>query len=76
MNANDIIAATVAHSGLSMRAVSLKLKRSENYVSQTIRNGNTPLTDTVAEIAAACGYKIVLRPRDGGRKIVIDPPRK
>ena len=72
----DVLPTIVRGSGRSMQSMSLQLGRSRNYITQTIQNLSVSKVDTVAEIADVCGYDLLLRKRDDGSEIVIDPPRR
>jgi hypothetical protein len=57
-------------SGKGTVQVSRELGKSKAYVSATINRGNVPRVDTLAEIAKACGYKVVLEGH--GERIELD----
>lgn len=68
------ISAMVSGSGMSRRQVSLKMGRHENFITTKIQERGVPKMDTLAEIAAVCGYQLQLVGH--GETIVIDPPNK
>lgn len=70
MVARDAVAEIVAMSGKGPIAVSREMGRSDTYVSMTISRGSVPKLDTFVEIAAACGFELVLRGE--GREIAIE----
>lgn len=72
----ESLAEVVRLSGLSMQTISAKMNRSRSFVSMTIRNGGMPKVDTLASVAGICGYDLLLRKRDDGTEIVIDPPQQ
>ena len=51
--------------------VSEQMGKSRGYLSATLSRGNVPRADTLAQIAQACGYELVLEGR--GERIVIEP---
>jgi DNA-binding phage protein len=51
-------------SGKSGRQVAREIGRSESFVSSTLAQGVCPRADTLARVADACGYKIVILPND------------
>lgn len=59
-------------SGETKAGVSGALGKHRNYLSSTIYQKAVPKTDTMAEIANAMGYELVLRGH--GEEIVIDAP--
>lgn len=61
MQAKDAVAELVALSGKSAITVSREMGRADAYISMTISRKSIPKLDTFAEIAAACGYEVVLR---------------
>lgn len=74
MNAREAFIEVVAESGMSIRAITRKLGRSPGYFTQiTKENGSTPRTDTLAKVADACDYDLLLRRRLDGYEIPIDP---
>lgn len=68
------MAEIVKQSGISMQTISAKMNRSRSFISMTIRKGGVPQSDTLAEVANICGYDLILRKRDDGTEIIIDPP--
>lgn len=76
MEALDSLRQAINDSGLSMYAVSKLMGKTPIYIGALFSRGSTPRTDTYATIADACGYDLLLRKRDNGAEILIDPPRK
>ena len=79
MNANDAMRAMIEASGKSGRQVAREIGRSESFVSSTLAQGVCPRADTLARVAEACGYKIVIVPKDvalnlldGSDRIVVE----
>lgn len=75
MKPRDALTLIVNNSGMSMRALSFSIGRSENFVFQTIKNKSVQKVDTMALIADAAGYDLLLRNRKTGSEIIIDPPK-
>lgn len=61
MKAKDALSEIVAVSGKSPITVSREMGRADTFVSATISRGSVPKLDTFAEIAAICGFEVVLR---------------
>jgi DNA-binding phage protein len=57
-------------SGKSGRQVAREIGRSESFVSSTLAQGVCPRADTLARVADACGYKIVIVPKDVARNLL------
>ncbi|MBR3224385.1 MAG: helix-turn-helix domain-containing protein [Atopobiaceae bacterium] len=79
MNANDAMRAMIEASGKSGRQVAREIGRSESFVSSTLAQGVCPRVDTLARVAEACGYEIVIVPKDvacslvdGSDRIVVE----
>ena len=79
VNANDAMRAMIETSGKSGRQVAREIGRSESFVSSTLAQGVCPRADTLARVAEACGYKIVIVPKDvalnlldGSDRIVVE----
>lgn len=76
MDSRDVLPALVKGSGQSMSSISTKMGRSRNFIVVTIQKNSTPYLDTVSEVADVCGYDLLLRRRDDGTEIIIDPPKR
>lgn len=75
MDANEAIKLMVASTGKSMRTISGELGMRHTYVKDLTRKPSVPRADTLARIADACGFDLVLVPRNGDVSfMVIDPP--
>jgi DNA-binding phage protein len=70
VNANDVMRAMIETSGKSGRQVAREIGRSESFVSSTLAQGVCPRADTLARVADACGYKIVIVPKDVARNLL------
>ena len=73
MNANDAMRAMIETSGKSGRQVAREIGRSESFVSSTLAQGVCPRADTLTRVAEACGYRIVILPKDVARNLVDEP---
>ena len=71
MDAMQAIRAMMSSSGLTHRQIAHRLGKYDTYVSQVLSRGKTPQTDTLTDIARACGYTLQLVPLDGGATITI-----
>ncbi|MBQ6452735.1 MAG: hypothetical protein IJJ14_00080, partial [Coriobacteriales bacterium] len=58
-------------SGIGITKVSEAMGRQRTFISSTLSKGVTPKADTLAQIAAACGYRLVLV--GNGEEIEIEP---
>lgn len=68
MNEYDAIKETAARAGVSLRAASLSMGKSGDYISIAIRNGRARgsrlKVDTLENIAHQFGYAVALVPAD------------
>ena len=60
--------------GMSVRGLGKRMGRNP-YYAKTILYGrkSTPSVSIFAEIADVCGYDLLVRKRDDGSEIVVDP---
>lgn len=68
MNTTNAIKAMMSESGTTATDLSSALGRHRNFVATTLSRGSTPRADTLANMAHAMGYELVLRKageRDG-----------
>lgn len=74
MRVHDAIRKMLAGTGNSARGVSAAIGRGPTFLSATFTHARSMQTNTLAAVAAACGYELVLRPREGddGEAFVID----
>lgn len=64
MNASDAMRKMIETSGKSGRQVAREIGRSDSFVSSTLAQGVCPRADTLAKVANACGYELVIVPAD------------
>ena len=74
MDARDIIKGAVSDSGKKITVVSMEMGRSRAFLSSYITKRQVPSVELVAEIADATGHDLLLRNRETGNEIIIDPP--
>ncbi|MBR3159227.1 MAG: hypothetical protein IKF14_09020 [Atopobiaceae bacterium] len=70
MKAKDAVSEVVALSGKSAITVSREMGRADTFISMTISRKSVPKLDTFAELAAVCGYELVLM--GNGEQITIE----
>lgn len=63
MEARQALEELIARSGQSMRALSIALGRSGNFIYELKRQEISPKAHTLARIAGACGYRLALIPK-------------
>lgn len=61
MNSKDAVLKMCEISGKSQRAVSLEIGKAGTFLGTTLYKGSVPRVDTMAKIAEACGFELVLR---------------
>lgn len=71
MNALDAIRRMCDESGVGPTQVSQAIGRARTFLSATLSRGNIPRVDTMAKVAQACGYRLILE--SDTDRIVIDP---
>lgn len=71
MDAHSIIRSMAADADLSMREISRMMGKSPNYIGAMFGQDSTPRADTLAEIAGACGFRVVLT--DGAHEYELTP---
>jgi len=77
MQVTDAIREITLESGKTHRELAEKMGKAHAYVSAIISKGTDPKTGTMAELANACGYDLVLVNRRSPKKrIVIEPAEK
>ena len=62
MDAQGALRVMIEQSGLTHRQISARLGKHDTYISQAVRR--SPGADTLASIASACGYRLVLVSND------------
>lgn len=76
MEAKDIIRAVVLDSGKKITSVSLDMGRARLFLSSYVSRDRLPSIELMAEIADVTGHDLLLRNRESGREIIIDPPNR
>lgn len=76
MQANKVIRATTQDCSISLRGVSRAMNRSESFLANYLSTGRIPNLELMAEIADATGHDLIVRNRDTGLEILIDPPER
>lgn len=76
MQSEDLVREVVSDSGKSMYRVSLDMGKSKLYIAQVVHANRLPTIRTMAEICDATGHDLLVRNRETGREIVIDPPER
>ncbi len=82
MKAQDALRVAISSSGKSQAGISKSIGKTRNYVNaqvtQADNTGGTLECGTVAGIASACDYALVLGPKgsEPPDSLVIDPPEK
>ena len=61
MDTREAIERMCEEAGKSQRAVSAEIGRAPTFLSTTLHKGSGPKVDTMAAIARACGFELVLR---------------
>ena len=75
MQIKAVLNMVIAQSGANKTELARKLGRGENYISNYSVKGNIPRTDTFAAIADVSGFDLIVRKRDDGTEMTIDPPK-
>lgn len=75
MEAYEALKQAGAVAGVSMNKIGRALGKSDSYVAKGIARGSSPQCNTMASMAAVCGYSLALVPSDAvpGDALVIDP---
>ena len=78
MDAREATRKMMLNSGRSEYSLSIELSPTGGryYLESIWKRGTNPRTDTMAKIADACGYDLLLRNRQDGSEITINPPEK
>ena len=76
MQSNEILRAICEDAGLPMSRVSTLAGRSNLYIARYMSDKKSPGTNVLAEICDVTGHDLIVRNRETGREIVIDPPKK
>ena len=63
VDASEAMRLIIESSGKSGRQVAREIGRSESFISSSLAQGVCPRADTLARVARACGYELVLIPK-------------
>lgn len=61
MDSKQAIEKMCGVAGKSQRTVSSEIGRNPTFIGTTLSKGSVPRVDTMAKIAEACGFELVLR---------------
>lgn len=75
MQTNDAVREIIGNAGMSAYSASLALGKAHSYMTSLLKRKGGIGAPVLATIADACGYDLMLVPRDGGEPIVIDGSR-
>lgn len=73
MQVDRVIREIVKRSSQSMRGVSRMLGKGQSWCKVVSLPGRSPALSTVVDIADVCGYDLVVRCRETGEELLIDP---
>ena len=76
MTAVEVLRAFFGAGKLSTVDVSLKMGRNRSFLSAYLTRGNEPKVGLFAEILDVIGYDLLMRKRDDGTEIILDPRPK
>lgn len=76
MTPESIVPYIVSKSGRATIAISESLGRSRGYLASYIANKRTPNIRLLAELGNELGYDLLVRNRETGDEIIIDPPKE
>ena len=78
MDTNEVMRAMVDSAGMSRRAASLAMGRSDNWLRNTLARPGSSTADSVALLADVCGWSLCVVPSDSvpPGALVIDPPAR
>ena len=69
MDASEAMRLMIEASGKSGRQVAREIGRSESFISSSLAQGVCPRADTLARVAHACGYELVVLPQNEAERI-------
>ena len=75
MDATEAMRLIIEASGKSGRQVAREIGRSDSFVSSSLAQGVCPRADTLARVAHACGYELILIPKHEADKLQSMGPR-
>lgn len=76
MQITNVLRAMLARKGISAVSAARLMKRSDSYISRRISGNQIPKVDSLAEIGNVLGFDLLLRDRQDGFEILIDPPER
>lgn len=74
MRADKVLKAILAKEGISSIQASRKIGKSDAYLSSIIAKGTSPGVSTMAGICDVLDYDLLVRSRNDGFELTIDPP--
>lgn len=76
MKAREVIRAVVSDSGRSITEVCRAMGRGDLFLSSYASRGRIPGIELMAEICDSTGHDLIVRNRETGLEIPIDPPQR
>lgn len=76
MQAREIIKAIVADGNMPMTHISRAMGRSHLFISRYTTRSIPPGVELLAEVCDATNHELIVRNKETGREIVIDPPER
>ncbi len=74
MRADKVLREIISKEGLSATEVSKRIGKTRQYMTTLFSHHRIPQADTMARICDVVGYDLLVRSRDDGYEITIDPP--
>ncbi len=74
MKPTDVLNAMISKRGLTYIQASLQAGRSRGYMGRMVYKKVVPGTAVLADIGDRLGFDLILRDRQDGSTIIIDPP--
>jgi len=74
MQADKVLKTILEKEGITTIQASRKMGRSDGYLSATIAKKASPRVDIMADICDALDYDLLVRSREDGFELYIDPP--
>jgi len=76
MRSDEILRAICEDAGMPMSRASSLAGRSNLFIARYMSDKKSPGTNVLAEICDVTGHDLLVRNRETGREIIIDPPEK